>query len=197
MYLLDPGHGGVIDGKYVTAPKKMYDHGDFVFYEGVWNRAVVSRLMEKLAHAGIEHRNIVSDEADVSLTERVRRANELHLTLDKPVIYISIHANAGGGHGREVYTSPGQTKSDKVADCILDGYDDVLPKQRVRVDTSDGDRDKEARFYVLVHTKCPAVLTETGFMDNRDEAEWMLSPAGIDEVAEAHYQGILKVEEKL
>lgn len=196
-YLIDPGHGGCVDGVYVTAPAKMFDHGDFIFEEGIWNRLVAARLMEKLEDVCIEYKNIVPEEEDIKLWERVRRANEIHLSSPLPVIYIAIHANAGGGYGREVFTSVGQTKSDVVADCILDGYDEEMPKQRVRTDLSDGDRDKESNFYVLRKTKCPAVLTETGFMDNYEEAKWMLSEEGIETVAEAHFKGILNCEERL
>lgn len=196
-YLLDPGHGGIVDGTYVTAPSKMFDHGDFVFEEGVWNRKVVKRISEKLEEANIDYKNIVPQEEDISLGERGRRANELHLDKENPVIYISIHANGGGGVGMEIYTSPGQTKSDSVADCFFNAYSEVIPKQRQRVSLEDGDKDKEARFYVLIHTNCPAILTESGFMDNYDEAKWMLSEEGIEAIAEAHYQGILNVENKL
>lgn len=196
-YIIDPGHGGMVDGEYVTAPKKMFDHGDFVFYEGVWNRQVAKSLESKLIEAGIDSKIIVPEEEDVGLWERVRRANELNLNLEKPVIYISIHANAGGGVGREIYTSVGQTKSDEVADCFFEAYEDEIPSQRQRVDLSDGDKDKESNFYVLKNTKCPAILTESGFMDNREEAKWMMSEEGINSVAEAHFQGILKVEFKL
>ena len=40
-------------------------------------------------------------------------------------------------------------------------YQDI----KLRQDTSDGDPDKEADFYILKHTKCPAVLAELLFMD--------------------------------
>ena len=35
----------------------------------------------------------------------------------------------------------------------------------MRKDTSDGDPDKEANFYVLVHTSMPAILSENFFYD--------------------------------
>jgi N-acetylmuramoyl-L-alanine amidase len=48
VWILDPGHGGMIDGKYQTFPNKMCDHGDFIFYEGVFNRQIVVKLAKKL-----------------------------------------------------------------------------------------------------------------------------------------------------
>ena len=46
--------------------------------------------------------------------------------------------------------------------------------------------------YVLAHTKMAAVLTESGFMDNVNEAERMLDPKFQKEDAEATCKGICK-----
>ena len=194
-WLIDNGHGGIVDGEYTTAPKKMYDHGDFTFYEGVWNRLVAKTLCDYLASAQIKHKLLVPQEEDISLGERVRRANELHLNKDEPVIFLSIHANGGGGVGYEIFTSVGQTQSDIVADYLFDGFEGIFPNKRQRVDLRDGDKDKEAHFYVLKNTNCPAVLTESGFMDNYDEAKFMLTDEGITKYAKAHFEGI-KLYEK-
>lgn len=198
-FLIDNGHGGLDEeGNYVTAPRKMYDHGDFVFHEGVWNRKVVRTLCNMLSSEGINHKLLVPENADVSLRERVRRANELHMIPGgKKVIFISIHANAGKGRGYEIYTSPGRTWSDVVAEYLFDGYEKVFPNKVQRTDFSDGDRDKESRFTVLTDTKCPAVLTESGFMDRKEEAIWMLSDQGIHDVAKAHLEGIKLTEQCL
>ncbi|MBR5678386.1 MAG: N-acetylmuramoyl-L-alanine amidase [Paludibacteraceae bacterium] len=49
---------------------------------------------------------------------------------------------------------------------------------KIRTDYSDGDLDKEAGFFILNRTKCPAALVECGFMDNRTELEFLRSPEG-------------------
>jgi len=45
IYLLDAGHGGLIDGKYTTAGKRspIWDD-DSVYYEGVGNRDIRKKL---------------------------------------------------------------------------------------------------------------------------------------------------------
>ena len=48
-------------------------------------------------------------------------------------------------------------------------FKNEFPNRRLRTDFSDGDLDKERRFYVLTKTKMPAILTESFFMDNLDE----------------------------
>ena len=193
-YLLDAGHGGMVNGAYVTAPKKMYTFEDgYVIYEGVFNRLVTNEVAAILGMEGIDYRLVVTEQDDISLPERVIRANRWHDTL-KNCVYISLHANAGGGHGFEIYTSIGQTDSDRLANEMFIAYKDSFPDMTARADLQDGDYDKEANFYVLRQTKCPAMLIESGFMDDRGDAEWMMSKEGVKEIAAAIVKGIKRIE---
>ena len=115
LWLLDPGHGGIdADGNYTTGKKKMFDHGDFKIYEGNTNRVITAILVKMLDQANI--RNIIIPDwiDDTPLKARVNIADDIYDT-DKDCIFLSIHSNAGGGQGNEIFTSVGQTKSDKVA----------------------------------------------------------------------------------
>ena len=49
---------------------------------------------------------------------------------------------------------------------------------KIRKDMTDGDPDKESGFYILKHTKCPAVLTENLFQDNKEDVGFLLSEEG-------------------
>ena len=55
---------------------------------------------------------------------------------------------------------------------------------------TDGDPDKEAHFYILKHTKCPAVLTENLFQDNREDVGYLLSEEGKRAIVALHVEGI-------
>jgi N-acetylmuramoyl-L-alanine amidase len=184
LYILDPGHGGIDPetGKYVTAGKRSpaFDDGS-VLYEGENNREIVKLLSQKLEDVGIDAIDIVNSHVDISLNERVRRANELGRELK--CVYISIHSDAYGNgktwtspSGISVYTSVGQTKSDDFSEHVLDEmkcrFGDSV---KFRVDNSDGDQDKEAHFYVLRKTSMPAILIEGGFHTNKIEATRMLT----------------------
>ena len=57
---------------------------------------------------------------------------------------------------------------------------------------SDGDPDWEENFYILQKTKCPAVLTENFFQDNKDDVDFLLSPDGKKKVIQVHVDGIIK-----
>ena len=61
----------------------------------------------------------------------------------------------------------------------------------MRADWRDGDPDYEARFYILVHTKCPAVLTESLFQDNKADCDFLLSEEGTDAIVNLHRDGII------
>lgn len=48
LWLLDPGHGGVIDGEYQTPGKRsplLEDNKQL--YEGEFNRAIVQRILKR------------------------------------------------------------------------------------------------------------------------------------------------------
>lgn len=193
-WLLDPGHGGIIAGKYVTAPRKMFTFPDgFVYYEGVGNRLITGKLARKLKAAGIDYRDVVDAEDDVALSVRVNRA-DAEFKKDPRCIYLSIHSNAGGGSGNEIYTSKGQTKSDKIANIFCEVYQKHFPDFKFRSDQVDGDADKEADFYVLRKTDCPAILVENLFFDNRKDADFLASEAGQEAFAECLFQSILQCE---
>jgi len=192
LILLDAGHGGIINGQYVTAPKKMVVFPDgFTIYEGVWNRLVVDGIKEALTSAGVKFDDIVNSQKDIPLKNRVDRANRLAAEAGPGnTLFISVHANAGGGNGYEVYTSKGESESDKAATNYMDFMAQAFPSHRGRKDTTDGDSDKEANFYVLKYTICPAILTESFFMDNYEEAKEMTTAEAIKKVVQAHLRTI-------
>ena len=192
LILLDAGHGGIINGQYVTAPKKMFVFPDgFTIYEGVYNRLIVEGIKEALTSAGVKFDDIVNSQKDIPLKNRVDRANRLAAEAGPGnTLFISVHANAGGGNGYEVYTSKGESDSDKIASNFMEFMAEAFPSHRGRKDTTDGDIDKEANFYVLKYTICPAILTESFFMDNYEEAQEMTTPEAIKKVVQAHLRTI-------
>jgi N-acetylmuramoyl-L-alanine amidase len=109
-------------------------------------------------------------------------------------IFISIHNNAFNtkARGFEIYTTKGVTKSDALAESIANAiepfYKDL--KLNLRYDTSDGDKDKEAEFYVLARTACPAVLIECLFFDNAEDYALLKDPDFVKEMSWRIFEGI-------
>ncbi len=196
-WLLDAGHGGITDGKYTTDPDfdgskagagtKCYAFGDgTVIYEGDYNRKIRTALIQMLMSTPYHYHIVNHGNEDTSLRERVDIANNYHKRL-KNCVYVCIHGNAGGGTGFEVYTSEGETDSDKVADVWIDEMLQLFPNQ---VDRGEKDRD----FYVLRKTSHPAILTENFFMDKLEDCKLMLEPDFQKKVAQAHFNMIDTIE---
>lgn len=194
--ILDFGHGGIDDnGNYTTAPSKMYKfpNGE-IAYEGVINRQIGGHVLTCLrSHL---HLNVITtvaetDSRDIALSHRVRVANSYN---PKETIFISIHCNAGGGEGFELFTTKGITKSDALAESLADNMEHVYDKykMRLRYDFSDKDKDKEVDYYVLRKTKCPAVLLECGFFDSRKDFDKLKDPLFQSELASYIYTGIIE-----
>ena len=190
IVLLDNGHGKETAGK--RSP--VWSDGSQLF-EWEFNRDIVCRIVEKLQADGIPYRVLVPEENDVSLTERAKRANEYAKEFNGKAYVLSIHANAGGGTGWEVYTSPGQTPSDAIATVLCNEAEKEFAPDgwKMRFDHTDGDPDKENQFYILKHTVCPAVLSENFFMDTEKDCRFMLSDAGRERIAKIHYEAIKRI----
>ena len=196
-WLLDPGHGGMIDGEYQTQGKRSPEFEFGQYFEGVGNREIVKKLLEKCKGAGIAAIDIVDTEEDMPLRERVEKANILQ-RLHKNCIYVSVHSDAfthESAQGFSVYTSPGKTQSDNIAETFVENMIKAFPDHKLRADNSDGDLDKEANFYVLKHTACPAILIENFFMTNKRECELLLTEEFQDRIVKCHMKSIKQLEQ--
>ena len=193
--LIDPGHG-------IDTPGKRSPDG--LLLEYLWNRQVADLILEGLLSAGIDASLVVTETNDVSLRNRVNRVNTICNRVGASnVLLVSIHANAAGNgsawmnaRGWSCYTSKGKTKSDQVAECLYDAFEEEFQDRKIRKDMSDGDRDWEENFYVLQRSKCPAVLLENFFYDNREECAWMLQEETKRRIASAAVKGIIKYIKK-
>ena len=193
--LIDPGHG-------IDTPGKRSPDG--LFREYLWNRQVADLILEGLVSAHVDASLVVTETNDVTLRNRVNRVNTICNRVGASnVLLVSIHANAAGNgsawmnaRGWSCYTSKGKTKSDQVAECLYDAFEEEFQDRKIRKDMSDGDRDWEENFYVLQKSKCPAVLLENFFYDNREECAWMLQEETKKRIASAAVKGIIKYIKK-
>lgn len=206
--LIDNGHGENTPGK--RSP-------DGLLREYQYTREIAEQVVANLRQQGYDAERIVRENIDVSLATRVRRVNDVCKELGSAnVLLVSIHVDAAGDGSRwmqaggwSCYTTPGRTKSDRLAECLYDSASKHLQeyakiqtagKERglyslkqtpIRIDLTDGDRDKEANFFILRHTNCAAVLTENLFQDNHSDVEFLLSAAGRRAIVSLHVEGIV------
>lgn len=182
--VIDPGHAG-----------RNIDPGAVNKTTGLQEADIslsVSRLVEKyLLAVGYEVKLTRTDFEQVEtddLSYRTTLANDWGAD-----IFISLHCNSATNQkakGYEVWTSPGNTLGDKLATCIYEQIAAEFPDRAGRTDYSDGDPDKESRFYVLVHTDAPACLVEMAFISNDAEAELLADAAWQDRYARAIARGV-------
>lgn len=187
--LIDAGHG-------IDTPGKRSPDG--AFREYLWNREIADLVCEDLGIDGYNVSLVVTETNDIPLITRVNRVNAICNKYGKDdVILVSIHSNAAGigkdwmnAQGWSCYTTKGDTKSDILAELLYDSFERSFPDKKMRKDMQDGDRDWEENFYIIQKSKCPAVLIENFFYDNKEECHWLMQEAVKVRIAMAIEQGI-------
>ena len=85
-------------------------------------------------------KRLYKDNRNLDLSARPAMANRL-----KADAFVSIHCNgavAPEANGFEIYTTPGQNRSDILATAIFESWSKAFPAQRKRTDYRDNDPDK-------------------------------------------------------
>jgi N-acetylmuramoyl-L-alanine amidase len=187
--LLDNGHGYNTKGKRSPI---WDDESQLLEFE--FTRSVVAIIDAQLKLKGYDSIVLVPELIDISLSERVIRANKYD-----DAILISIHGNAHGvedANGFEVFTHENASPvSEDIAKIIWDEFNNHS-KFTMRADWSDNNPDKEARFTIL-NSKHPSVLTESGFYTNKRDCYYMMSVYGQNEIAAIHTEALIKFINKL
>ena len=207
IILIDNGHGSNTEqnGKYSPLLKGsgLDIQSEFTnngrFREWKYNRVIANQVVDTLVGMGYDARLVTPEDKDISLSERIRRINTIcNKEGAGNVLLISVHSNAVGNgtqwmnaYGWEAYTTRGETKSDVLAEYLYKRADTNIKGRKIREDWTDGDRDKEADFYIIKKAKCPAVLTENFFYDNKDDLLYLTSDEGVHGVVRLHVEGII------
>ena len=182
--VIDPGHAGRnIDPGAVNGSTGLQE-ADVAL---VISRQVASYLLNVGYEVKLTRTEWEQEETD-DLSYRTALANDWGAD-----IFISLHCNSAANRsaeGYEVWTSPGNTLGDKLATRIYGQIAAEFPDRAGRTDYSDGDPDKESRFYVLVHTDAPACLVEMAFISNDAEAALLADAAWQDRYARAIARGV-------
>lgn len=143
-----------------------------VLNESVETRNIAYELMRLLSNTKHEVIPAVIDKSNDNLKEVVKIANTAKCDL-----FISIHLNAGGGQGCEVYTWKGEKT--KIATRICDEIHKLGFRNR---GVKDG-----SHLYVIKKTKSPSILVECCFIDNPSDKKIY----NYQKVAKAIYNAII------
>ncbi len=185
--IIDPGHYGWDSG--AVGPAGTYER-DVTMAVSQRIAAILQKAGQEVKLTRIPGNKGYINNLNEDLSTRVLTAN-----LWPADLFVSIHCNAfkdPSAHGIEVYTTPGQGPSDQLAETVLEELAAAFPELSLRVDTSDGDKDKEANFYVIRKTDMRAILIEMAFISNPGEEQLLASAYGQESFAQAIARGILK-----
>lgn len=178
--IIDPGHGGTDPGAMFRDLRE----ADIVLDIAL---SCLSRL--QLWHCVAITR---VDDRYVSLSDRVQIANWWEADL-----FISIHTNADPdsdepgmpeGKGEEIWIYKGNLKARNVADVLKVHVDSFFPNHHFR-----GFKETTS-LYVLKHTQMPALLIETGFIDNVNEHQAFSNPVFRRRIGIQLAQGLLNYD---
>ena len=190
--LVDNGHG-------VETPGKRSPDGRLREYQ--YCRDIAAALVERLKAAGYDAQLLVPEIRDVPLNKgtdtRVKRVNNICAQLGAAnVLLVSIHNNAAGSKGQWL-TARGwsgyvaqnaSANSKRLAECLADAA--AAPGLKVRKPLATQKYWVQS-LAICRETKCPAVLTENLFQDNRQDVDYLLTAEGRAAIVQLHFVGIL------
>ena len=135
---------------------------------------LVINKLKALGHTVIEVRPSSATSVSNSLVQRVQKANN-----SKVDLYVSIHANAGGGKGTEVYTYQG--KEVKEARNVLNNLCSLGFNNR---------GIKGSNLYVTHYSNMTSMLIEVCFIDTQSDVE-LYQSIGNNKIANAIVKGLV------
>lgn len=182
IVLIDNGHGRDTAGKRSPDGKLL---------EWMWTREIARALCRRLRRRGVDARLLVPEDEDISLRIRAARAN----AVAGSSILVSIHANAAGlgrwlsATGWCAFVAPAAGQQARRLATLLASE---AEREGLTVRREARDRDYwEHPWAICRLTRCPAVLTENCFMDNRADCQWMLSSEGKEAIISLHETAII------
>lgn len=185
--ILGTAHGVNVVGKHSP---------DMRLREWMYSRMVCSLVRDALRERGVKCVIDIEGDREPSLAARIALVNRL---VDRcgDCLYVSIHNNAAGSDGRwhgargfAAYVAPSASPASRRLASII---------HRRALDMGlRGNRCYPSRGYyeqslaVCRDTRCPAVLTENLFQDNREDVDFLLSPEGRQTIVDLHVQSIIE-----
>jgi N-acetylmuramoyl-L-alanine amidase len=172
IVVVDPGHGGPDPGAVGIGGVR---ETDIVLDIG---RQVAALLSQQ----GVGVILTRDAEYDLGLEPRVQMANRANAA-----VFVSIHANAISMSRPDVngletyYFNSGQDLAAVIHRTILESFGNIRDR-----------RVRQARFYVLRHSRMPSVLVETGFVTGAEDAARLRDPGHRSQMAAAIARGILR-----
>jgi N-acetylmuramoyl-L-alanine amidase len=171
---ISSGHGGTDSGAVANGVK-----------EKDLNLSIALACRDFLTKYGVEVKMSRTKDENDPLSEEIRECNAYG-----PDLAVSIHNNAGGGDGAEVFHHHGGGKGKTLAENILAEIVKIGQNSRgakIRKNSSGKD------YYGFIReTSCPAVIVECAFIDNAQDLDFLATESKRQRVGQAIAKGILR-----
>ena len=183
---LDAGHGMNTPGKRCLKTIDKNETREWFLNGRICDK--IAKQLEAYEDYSLIRVDDTTGKTDVSLGERVRRANTYGAD-----IYLSVHQNAGvkGGSGGGVVVIVDTTASENSKSYQKLIYDEMIKKTGLK-----GNRVLPLavqNLYVCKHTDMPAVLVECGFMDSTTDVPIILTENFAEKAAEALVSALVTI----
>lgn len=171
---LSAGHGGSDPGAVANGVK-----------EKDLNLSIALACRDELKRHGVEVKMSREKDENDTVSEEIRECNAY-----APDLAVSIHNNAGGGDGAEVFHHHGGGKGKVLAENILAEIVKVGQNSR-GIKTRVNSQGKD--YYGFIReTSAPAVIVECAFVDNASDLKILATESDRQKVGQAIAKGILK-----
>ena len=171
---ISAGHGGSDPGAVANKVK-----------EKDLNLSIALACRDVLERHGVEVRMSRTKDENDPLSEEIKECNAYG-----PDLAVSIHNNAGGGDGAEVFYHYGGGKSKTLAENILGEI--VKVGQNSRGAKTRKNKDGKDYYGFIRQTSAPSVIVECAFVDNATDLKILASEGKRKAMGEAIAKGILK-----
>jgi len=185
VVVLDAGHGGNDPGKVGV---------DGTLEKDI-NLSLTNKLKEYLEAADV---TVIltrdSDEGLYSLTDTNKKRADMNARCKRieetaPDAVVSIHQNSyheESVRGPQVFYYAGSAEGRRLADTVQSSFDGVLGDANTRSAKANSE------YYLLLHTSCPVVIVECGFLSNWEESVKLQDEEYQRELAWVIHLGILQ-----
>ncbi len=185
VVVLDAGHGGLDPGKVGVDGTLEKDINLSLVYKlkDLLEAADVTVILTRTADEGLYQEN------DTNKKRADMNARCQLIEAEKPDLAVSIHQNSyheTSVKGAQVFYYEKSGEGQRLAQILQKGFDRVLGEENTRQAKAND------QYYLLLHTSCPMVIVECGFLSNWEEAAKLSDEGYQEKLAWAIHMGILQ-----
>ena len=149
------------------------------------NLSIALACRDELVRHGVSVKMSRTKDENDPLSEEIKECNDYG-----PDLAVSIHNNAGGGDGAEVFYHYGGGKSKVLAENVLEEIVKVGQNSRgAKIRKNSNGKD----YYGFIReTSCPSVILECAFVDNATDRQILATEGKRNAMGVAIAKGILK-----